>query len=156
MTLTVTDLFCGAGGSSSGAIQVPGVRIRMAANHWALAVETHNTNHPTADHDTADISQTDPRRYPRTDILWASPECTNHSQAQGRKRMADNQPDLFGESLPDEAAERSRSTMWDVLRFAEVHRYRAIVVENVVDVRDWVMWPAWVLGLRNLGYDFEV
>ncbi len=39
--LTITDLFCGAGGSSSGAEQVPGVRVRMAANHWALAVETH-------------------------------------------------------------------------------------------------------------------
>jgi DNA (cytosine-5)-methyltransferase 1 len=73
--LTLTDLFCGAGGSSSGAIQVPGVSVRMAANHWKLAVETHNTNHPDADHDCADISQTDPRRYPTTDILWASPEC---------------------------------------------------------------------------------
>jgi DNA (cytosine-5)-methyltransferase 1 len=156
VTITITDLFCGAGGSSSGAIQVPGVRVRMAANHWKLAVDTHNTNHPEADHDCADITQTDPRRYPRTDILWASPECTNHSQAKGRKRTNDFQPDLFGEVLPDEAAERSRSTMWDVLRFAEVHRYRAIVVENVVDVRDWVMWPAWVMGLTNLGYTHEV
>lgn len=154
--LTITDLFCGAGGSSSGAIQVPGVKVRMAANHWQLAIDTHNTNHPDADHDRADISQTDPRRYPRTDILWASPECTNHSVAKGRKRNVDNQPDLFGEVLPDEAAERSRSTMWDVLRFAEVHRYQAIIVENVVDVRDWIMWPAWATGMTNLGYTFEV
>ncbi len=154
--LTITDLFCGAGGSSSGAIQVPGVKVRMAANHWQLAIDTHNTNHPDADHDRADISQTDPRRYPRTDILWASPECTNHSVAKGRKRNVDNQPDLFGEVLPDEAAERSRSTMWDVLRFAEVHRYQAIIVENVVDVRDWIMWPAWATGMTNLGYLFEV
>jgi site-specific DNA-cytosine methylase len=155
VTLTITDLFCGAGGSSSGAEQVPGVRVRMAANHWALAVETHNHNLPHADHDTADISQVEPRRYPRTDILWASPECTNHSQAKG-KRRTDQQPDLFGDALPDEAAVRSRATMWDVLRFAEIHRYRAIVVENVVDVRDWVMWPAWVTGLDNLGYDHQV
>lgn len=153
--LTVTDLFCGAGGSSSGAEQVPGVTVRMAANHWRLAVETHNRNLPHADHDVADISQVDPRRYPSTDILWASPECTNHSQARGRRRD-DNQPDLLGEVLPDEAAVRSRSTMFDVLRFAEIHRYRAIVVENVVDVRDWVLWPAWVLGLTNLGYRYEV
>lgn len=153
--LTVTDLFCGAGGSSSGAIQVPGVQIRMAANHWKLAVETHNTNHPTADHDCADISQADPRRYPATDILWASPECTNHSQAKGQRRK-NRQPDLFDEVLPDEAAERSRATMFDVLRFAEIHRYRGIVVENVVDVRDWVLWPAWAVGLDNLGYDHEI
>lgn len=151
MTLTITDLFCGAGGSSSGAEQVPGIRVRMAANHWRLAVDTHNRNLPHADHDCADISQTDPRRYPRTDLLWASPECTNHSQAKGRRR--DRQPDLFGDTLPDAASERSRATMFDVLRFAEVHRYRAIVVENVIDVRDWVLWPAWVLGLTNLGYD---
>lgn len=154
--LTITDLFCGAGGSSSGAEQVPGVTVRMAANHWRLAVDTHNENLPHADHDVADISQVEPRRYPRTDILWASPECTNHSQAKGRKRGADAQPDLFGDVLPDEAAERSRATMWDVLRFAEVHRYRAIVVENVVDVRDWLLWPAWVTGLSNLGYHHEV
>ena len=48
MTLTLTDLFCGAGGSSTGAIEVPGVTIRAASNHWKLAVETHNTNHPDA------------------------------------------------------------------------------------------------------------
>ncbi|MGE5829688.1 MAG: DNA cytosine methyltransferase [Micromonosporaceae bacterium] len=155
MSVTVTDLFCGAGGSSSGAELVPGVRVRMAANHWALAVETHNRNLPHADHDIANISQVDPRRYPRTDVLWASPECTNHSQAKGRRRT-DAQPDLFGEVLPDAAAERSRATMFDVLRFAEHHRYAAIVVENVVDVRDWVLWPAWVTGLDNLGYDHTV
>lgn len=156
MSLTVTDLFCGAGGSSSGAIQVPGVQIRMAANHWTLAVETHNTNHPAADHDCADISQVDPRRYPATDILWASPECTNHSQAKG-KRRADRQPDLFGEVLPDEAAERSRATMWDVCRFVEAMKvrgrpYRGFVVENVVDVRNWMFFDAWTMALRAAGY----
>lgn len=153
--LTITDLFCGAGGSSSGAEQIPGVRVRMAANHWQLAVDTHAGMFPHADHDVANVSQTDPRRYPRTDILWASPECTNHSQARG-KRRDDDQPDLFGDRLPPEAAERSRATMFDVLRFAEHHAYRGIVVENVVDVRDWRLWPAWVTGLDNLGYDHTV
>lgn len=156
MTLTLTDLFCGAGGSSSGAEQVPGVVVRMAANHWRLAVQTHQQNLPHAEHDIADISQVNPRRYPRTDLLWASPECTNHTPAKGRRRAVDAQPDLFGEVLPDEAADRSRATMWDVLRFAEVHRYRGIVVENVVQVRDWVLWPSWVMGLANLGYAMEV
>jgi site-specific DNA-cytosine methylase len=72
--LTATDLFCGAGGSSIG-IEAAGGRLRMGANHWALAVDTHQSNFPHADHDTADISQVEPRRYPRTDVLWASPEC---------------------------------------------------------------------------------
>lgn len=152
--ITMTDLFCGAGGSSTGAVST-GVDVRMAANHWATAIETHNTNHPETDHDCADISQVDPRRYPRTDILWASPECTNHSVAKGRKR-AGSTPDMFDLTLPDEAAERSRATMWDVPRFAEHHRYRAIIVENVVDAAKWVLWESWRHAMRALGYRLQV
>lgn len=154
--LTLTDLFCGAGGSSTGATSIPGVTVRMAANHWDLAVETHNTNHPEADHDCADLSAVDPRRYPSTDLLWASPECTNHSQAKGKRRNLDATPDLFGDVLPDAAAERSRATMWDVARFAEHHRYRAIIVENVVDAAKWILWPAWLHAMDCLGYDHHV
>ena len=68
--LTLTDLFCGAGGSSTGAEMVPGVEVVMAVNHWRLAVATHAANHPGTAHDCADISQVDPRRYPSTDLLW--------------------------------------------------------------------------------------
>lgn len=153
--LTLTDLFCGAGGSSTGAIAVPGVQVRIASNHWDLAVETHNTNHPDADHLCADLSAIDPRRFPRTDILWASPECTNHSVAKGRKRV-DAQPDLFGEVLPDAAAERSRATMWDVPRFTEIHRYQAVIVENVVDAWHWQPFQAWLMAMDSLGYDHHV
>lgn len=154
MSLTLADYFCGAGGSSTGAIQVPGVTVAMAANHWDLAIETHNTNHPTTAHDCADLSQVDPRRHPYTDIAWFSPSCTNHSIAKGARRQ-DQQPDLFGEILPDAAAERSRATMWDVVRFAEHHRYRAIIVENVTDARDWVLWSAWTSALTALGYEYR-
>jgi len=154
--ITLTDLFCGAGGSSTGAIQVPGVQVRLAANHWPLAVETHNTNHPTTDHDCADLSQVEPRRYPHTDVLWASPECTNHSVARGRRRNIDSTPDLFGEVLPDAAAERSRATMWDVVRFAEHHRYRAVVVENVVDAAKWILFDSWLTAMDALGYRHRI
>ncbi len=153
--LTLTDLFCGAGGSSTGAIAVPGVTVRIASNHWDLAVATHNTNHPDADHLCADLSQISPRYFPRTDILWASPECTNHSVAKGRKR-AGAQPDLFGEVLPDAAAERSRATMWDVPRFAEHHRYEAVIVENVVDAWHWEPFRAWLMAMDSLGYEHHV
>ena len=152
--LTLTDLFCGAGGSSTGAVEIPGVEVRMASNHWDLAVETHNKNHPDADHLCADLSQIDPRYFPRTDILWASPECTNHSVAKGKKR-AGAQPDLFGEILPDAASERSRATMWDVPRFAEVHRYEAVIVENVVDAWHWEPFRAWLMAMDCLGYDHQ-
>ncbi|MCO1581206.1 DNA cytosine methyltransferase [Crossiella sp. SN42] len=153
--LTVTDLFCGAGGSGLGATAVPGVELVMAANHSPRAIETHQVNFPGCAHDCADISQVEPRRYRATDILWASPECTNHSVAKGRKR-SDNQPDLFGEVVADHVAERSRSTMWDVVRFAEVHTYRAVIVENVVDAANWTPFRAWLQAMDCLGYDHHV
>ncbi|WP_454044391.1 DNA cytosine methyltransferase [Cellulosimicrobium sp. Marseille-Q8652] len=160
--LTMTDLFCGAGGSSTGAVSVPGVTVRLAANHWDKAIETHNTNHPDVDHLQADISNTDPKYVPTTDILWASPECTNHSRAKGRK--AHRQPDLFGDVLPDEAAERSRATMWDVVRFAEAHHYRAVLVENVVEVVDWSsewgvkggLFQSWLGAMHAMGYRHHI
>jgi DNA (cytosine-5)-methyltransferase 1 len=160
--LTMTDLFCGAGGSSTGAVATGGVQVRLAANHWATAIETHNANHPDTDHLQADISQTDPRYVPSTDILWASPECTNHSRAKGRKLPS--QPDLFGDVLPDEAAERSRATMWDVIRFAEAHEYRAVLVENVVEVVDWTsrtgirggLFDSWLAAMHAMGYRHRI
>lgn len=154
MSLTLSDFFCGAGGSSTGAVQVPGVTLRAAANHWQLAVDTHNSNHPQADHICADLSQYNPRYFPRTDIGWFSPECTNHSRAKGRKKPTE--PDLFGDTLPDEAAERSRATMWDVVRFTEAHRYKAVIVENVVEITDWLPYRSWLLAMASLGYKHRV
>ena len=102
--LTITDLYCGAGGSTAGAVMINNVVARVASNHWDRAIETHSANHPDTDHIQADLSQIDPRLFPTTDLLWASPSCTKHSIAQGRKRQ-DAQPDLFGEILPEAAAE---------------------------------------------------
>lgn len=155
MSITITDMFCGAGGSSTGLLEIPGVRVKTAMNHWERAIETHNRNHPETDHVCADIQVTDPRYIASSDILWASPECTNHSVAKGRKR-ASNQPDLFGDTIADEAAERSRATMWDVPRFAEQHRYKLIITENVVDAAKWVMFDAWIMAMSALGYDYHV
>ena len=42
--ITFTDLFAGAGGSSTGAAQVPGVEVRIAADHWAEAGPTAAPN----------------------------------------------------------------------------------------------------------------
>ena len=149
--LSLTDLFCGAGGSSTGAVQVPGVRVITAMNHWDLALETHNANHPNTDHVQADISQYDPRRVRRTRMLWGSPECTNHSVAKGKKRVT-GQPDLFGDSLPDEAADRSRATMWDMVRYAECHNYDLMFTENVVDAARWLFFDEWLGCMHKLGY----
>jgi DNA (cytosine-5)-methyltransferase 1 len=71
--LTVTDLFCGAGGSSSGLVAA-GYKVVIAANHWQTAIESHQINHPETDHSSADISQVNPGYFPKTDNLWASPQ----------------------------------------------------------------------------------
>lgn len=169
MTLTVTDIFCGGGGSSTGMIAVPGVEVIMAANHWDLAVEVHNQNHPGADHAAVDLHEEDPRYFPTTDILWASPECTKWSQASGGKYSSVSveadllsllDPDLVEEDPETAIVQRSRLLMFDVLRFAEHHRYRAMVIENVVDIarnpKFAEAWALWQKGLRNLGYDYRV
>ncbi|MCM0619806.1 DNA cytosine methyltransferase [Nocardioides bruguierae] len=169
MTLTVTDLFCGGGGSSTGAMQIPGIEIRMAANHWQLAVDVHNQNHPDADHAAVDLHEEDPRYFPRTDILWASPECTKWSQASGGKYTSVSveadllsllDPDLVDEDPETAVVQRSRLLMFDVLRFAEHHRYAAMVIENVVDIatnpKYCEAWALWKKGLRNLGYEYRV
>lgn len=158
--VTMTDLFCGAGGSSTGAAAVPGVNIVMAANHWQLAIDVHNENHPNTDHAAADLHQEDPRFFPRTDVLWASPECTKWSQANGSTPLPAIEEGLFEDPLSAEAATRSRLLMFDVLRFAEYHRYRAMIIENVVDIavqaKYRMAWYEWRQQLRALGYRFRV
>ena len=156
-TFKVHDQFCGAGGSSLGIRNLSnkyggGIEVSLAMNHWRLAVETHSTNFPETDHDCADISATDPRRYPGADMMITSPECTNHSIAKGVARKYQQTKNLFGDICIDPSAERSRATMWDVPRFAEYHNYKIIIVENVVDARMWIMWDAWLHAMHNLGY----
>lgn len=150
--ITLKDMFCGCGGSSTGAVNVPGVEVKYAMNHWKLAIESHNTNHPNTHHDCADISETHPARYDRTTGLIASPECTNHSLAKGARRKNLAQGDFFQQTAIDPGAVRSRATMWDVVRFTEQHRYEFVVVENVVDVRYWVLYDAWLKSMHALGY----
>lgn len=158
--LSLTDLFCGAGGSSTGAIQAPGVSVRIAANHWQLACDVHNANHPDTDHAAVDLHQEDPTYFPRTDLLWASPECTKWSQSNTSRPLPAIEEGLFEDPLSDEAANRSRLLMFDVLRFMEHHRYRAAIVENVVDVATQakyrLAWHTWRTELHALGYRHRV
>lgn len=152
--ITVTDQFCGAGGSSIGATHA-GAELRLALNHWKLAIETHNSNFPDADHDCTDISACDPRRYASTTMLITSPECTNHSLAKGKARKLQAQLELFGRAEIDPSEERSRATMWDVCRFAEHHHYQIVIVENVVEARWWTPFPAWLHAMELLGYNHK-
>src|SRR5438874_577510 len=159
MGLTFTDIFCGAGGSSLG-LAAAGFELKLAANHWATAIETHAANFRTAEHLCADVNNYDMRRLPRTDVLWASPICTEISPAGRRVRRGRElagQLDLleYG-ALPKPAFERTRATFHDVIRATEVHRYTAVLVENVPEVVDeWELFDWWVQGMRHLGYQVQ-
>lgn len=164
--ITVTDQFCGAGGSSQGVRLAgqdlklnTGLEVKLAMNHWKLAIETHNTNFPETDHICTDISACDPRRYYSTDILITSPECTVHSPAGGgsaKKKKFGSQLDISGRLASEVAEERSRATMWDVVRFTEYHGYNLIIVENVIEARKWVLFDNWLQTMKNLGYEYEI
>lgn len=124
-------------------------------NHWKRALITHNTNNPDVDHVLTDISTANPRYFPRTDILCASPECTNMTLAKGKQRKRQAQLGLWEQKAPDPAEERSRATMWDPVRFADEHRYPIVILENVVDVRDWILYDAWLAAWKALDYQWE-
>ena len=170
MSATITDLFCGAGGSSIGA-EKAGAELRLALNHWERAIETHATNFQHADHDCNDVAALTTaqiRRYPHTDILLASPECTNHSLAKGARRRKPQAASLWEDGPGGDAEQdRSRATMFDVWRFAEQkqiagHPYKAIVVENVVDAWKWgpnddgQLFQSWLGFGHALGYQHEI
>ena len=132
------DLFCGAGGTSTG---VERARLRSqkcakvitCVNHDANAIASHAANHPHALHFTEDIRtlelgpmkahiERERRRYPKAKVvLWASLECTNHSRAKGgTSRDAD-----------------SRTLAEHLYRYIEVLQPDYIHIENVVEFMEW-------------------
>ncbi|WP_331727153.1 DNA cytosine methyltransferase (plasmid) [Streptomyces sp. NBC_01213] len=157
MTHTATDIFCGAGGSSTGLVAA-GYELKLAANHSRIAIDTHSANHRDAEHICADINNYDMRRLPRTDILWASPICTEISPAGGTSRSA--QDSLTGdeyEPTDSEAFVRTRATAYDVMRAAEVHYYKAILCENVTEfATDWRLFDWWRKGIELIGYNSQI
>jgi len=152
--LRAFDQFCGCGGSSFGA-ESAGIEIAVAMNHWLRAVETYQANHPNALVDCANISACDPSYYPGADILITSPECKYHGRGRGQARPT-RQLHLWEKQKSDPKADRSRATMWDVPRYAEEHLFDLIVVENVVEVRCWLLFEDWLKAMTTLGYDHEM
>lgn len=160
-TVQAADLFCGAGGTSSGlyhACERAGIRLDLVAiNHWTVAIKTHIANHPDARHICAPLEGLDPRKAVpsgRLDILVASPECTHHSIARGGRPVSD----------------QLRASAWHILRWAELLRIDNILIENVREFRDWGptnaagkpikskrgdMYRAFLGALRALNYNVE-
>lgn len=126
--IAAADLFCGAGGTSTGLALAAGDMQRkvdlLAVNHWPVAVETHQRNHPWARHLCESLDNVNPRKVverERLNLLVASPECTHHSNARGGKPMSD----------------QSRASAWHVLRWAEALYIDNILIENVEEFRTW-------------------
>lgn len=159
--MIAVDLFCGAGGTSTGLVQAcsaMGLDLElMAINHWDIAIQTHSSNHPNARHMCASLDSLNPRelfKEDELDMLWASPECTHHSIARGGKPIND----------------QSRATAWCVVRWADALRPKVIMVENVPEFLTWgaidskgkpmkskkgATFMAWVEALKSLGYRVE-
>jgi DNA (cytosine-5)-methyltransferase 1 len=159
--LTFTDVFCGAGGSSTGLVEA-GFELTLAANHWPRAIETHALNHPSAEHLCADVNNYDMRRLPSTDVAWFSPICTEATPAGAgsgtRTRRTDGQLTIEAFGHVEQAGfERTRATFHDVIRATEVHRYKAVIVENVPDVAwRWELIDWWCQGMIRLGYRMRI
>ncbi|TFV33193.1 DNA cytosine methyltransferase [Streptomyces sp. T1317-0309] len=170
---------CGAGGSGQGAEAVPFLRVARAANHWKQAIKTHQFNFPGVAHYMGDIRKAPVWAWPITDIFWSSPECTQWSVAKGKKRSwakavqgdllslyADMEEGKFKtadqeDSEPTAEEEASRALMEEVPLYLRgvIERgglIKAGVVENVVDVRAWSEWDAWLGEFHKLGYRTRV
>jgi DNA (cytosine-5)-methyltransferase 1 len=143
----VVDLFCGAGGTTTGFVMTGGKALVAACvNHDHKAIKSHWRNNPEVEHFEEDITKLygylkhgllfhSPEFlrlirlvnlyrafYPNAKvILWASLECTNFSKAKG--------------GLPRDPDSR---TLADHLHYyIDAIAPDYIQIENVVEFRDW-------------------
>ncbi|MBD5371189.1 MAG: DNA cytosine methyltransferase [Bacteroides sp.] len=171
INLLYIDLFCGAGGTSTGVntARLDGERcakVVACVNHDANAIASHASNHPEAMHFTEDIRTLD--LTPLVDhlkecraenpealtVLWASLECTNFSRAKGgQPRDAD-----------------SRTLAEHLFRYIEEINPDYIQIENVEEFMSWgevdengkpvsmdkgKSYLRWVRNVKRYGYNFE-
>lgn len=122
------DLFCGAGGTSTGLLEaaaVLGLNVDLiAVNHWDTAIATHSQNHPGVNHFNSDLEKIDPREVVpggKLHLLVASPECTHFSKARGGKPMS----------------KQSRASVKYILRWIGALDIQNVLIENVPEFMDW-------------------
>lgn len=169
--LLYIDLFCGAGGTSTGVENAryedeQCAKVVACVNHDANAIASHTANHPDALHFTEDIRTLElsplvahvermKKIYPDALIvLWASLECTNFSKAKGgQPRDAD-----------------SRTLAEHLFRYIEAIDPDYIQIENVEEFMSWGdmdekghpiskdkgrCYEKWKRNVRKYGYDFD-
>jgi len=169
--LLYIDLFCGAGGTSTGVERATVLgqkcaKVIACVNHDANAIASHAANHPDALHFTEDIrtlqlsplvEHTQHMRalYPDARIvLWASLECTNFSRAKG--------------GLPRDAD--SRTLAEHLYRYVEAIHPDWVQVENVEEFMCWgeldengkpisrdqgSSYMRWLNKMQSYGYNFD-
>jgi DNA (cytosine-5)-methyltransferase 1 len=170
MKLLYIDLFCGAGGTSTGVenARYEGrqcAKVIGCVNHDANAIASHAANHPDAMHFTEDIRTLElspliahiakmRKLYPDAFVvLWASLECTNFSKAKGgQPRDAD-----------------SRTLAEHLFRYIEAINPDYIQIENVEEFMSWGdldengkpiskdagrLYQQWVANVYGYGYRF--
>jgi len=140
------DLFAGAGGFTVGAAAA-GIDVVWAANHWQLAVDTHERNHPETQHKCQDLRQADWSRLPEFELLLASPACQGHSTGgqPGRKHSANAR----------RKHDQDRATAFAVVDCADTCEPTHLVVENVPQFRSWRLYDGWRAMLERIGYRLE-
>ena len=169
--LLYIDLFCGAGGTSTGVERAfvqnkKCARVIACVNHDANAIASHAANHPNAIHYTEDIRTLDltemtnlviMERKANPDslvVLWASLECTNFSKAKGgQPRNAD-----------------SRTLAEHLFRYIDTINPEYIYIENVEEFMCWGdideqghpvskdegrLYLKWVNNVCKRGYRFD-
>lgn len=161
--IQVADLFCGAGGSSTGAEQaiendLGRIMDLVCANSWDRAIETHQRMHPRARHYCKQVQAIRPREAVpggRLDLLMASPTCTHHSRARGGRPTSDQQ----------------RMDPWAVCTWATELKVDRILIENVPEYLKWgpvalstgkpirskegQYHDDWVASFDRRGYDYS-
>lgn len=131
--LLIVDLFCGAGGTTTGFMNNKECMVIACVNHDANAIKSHAANHPECLHFTEDIRTLDltilaalvakyRALYPDAKlILWASLECTNFSKAKGGQ--------------PRDGDSRSLADHMEKYVIALSPDY--FMIENVVEFMSW-------------------
>ena len=171
MELLYIDLFCGAGGTSTGVekAEINGqqcAKVIACVNHDENAIASHTANHPETLHFTEDIRTLDLTSlvkhvnkmkvfYPDALIvLWASLECTNFSRAKG--------------GLPRDGD--SRTLAEHLFRYIEMIDPDYLQIENVEEFMSWGdldengkpvssdrgrSYLRWIKKVMKYGYRFE-